>query len=370
MRNHSLLSVLIILVCSACVDRITFDVGVSESFPIVIDGFISDEPGPYEIKIAKAFDIESKQSLKVPISVKRLIISDNVGNSEALVETQSGNYRTNPTGIRGTIGRSYKLIVELLDGRIYESKPDTLLSSGTVDDVYQVFKSEKDKDGATNYGFDVFFNSSGGEKENFHFLWQFEGTFQVDTNPELYTEPCGESRCPKPRACSSYIVNNFGALEYVKLCECCTCWAKILNDVPIVSDNQLVSDGKFRDVKAGYVPVNQWTFLYKVHVAIKQMSLSPQAFAFWKAVKAQKDAATSLFQPVTGKVPNNFIQISGNPSAIEGIFYATSINKKSIFITRNDVPNQSVIPTQDLPFTDSCLSLFPNSTIEKPDFWE
>jgi len=370
MRCHSIFLILIILLGGSCLDRINFDVGIGSTFPIVVNGYISDQPGPYEIKISKAFDIESKQSIKAPISVRQLTISDNLGAKETLAEISPGTYQTQAGGIQGIVGRSYKLRVELLDGRVYESLPDTLLPSGTVDEVYYNFKSEKDTNGATNYGFDVLFNSSGGERNNFHFLWQFIGTFQVDTNPELHKVSCGESKCPNPRPCSAYIINDFGELEEVKPCECCTCWTNIFNDVPIVSDNQLVEGGKFKGVSAAYVPVNQWTFMYKVHAEVRQMSLSPRAFAFWKAVKAQKQSVTSLFQPVTGKVPTNFVQISGTTGAIEGLFYSTSISKKSLFITRNDVPQESMIPVQNLPFEDSCLSLFPNSTTTKPDFWQ
>jgi len=370
MRGHSIFSIIVVLLCCTCVDRISFDVGATSTFPIVIEGYISDQPGPYQINVSKAFDIESKQSFKSPISVKQLVITDNLGNSETLSETVPGTYQTSAGGIRGVVGRSYKLKAELLDGRVYESLQDTLLTSGTVDDVYFIFKAEKDQDGATFYGFDVLFNSTAGEKSDFHFLWQFVGTFQVDTNPELHKENCGQTKCPKPRPCSSYIVNNFGELEWVKPCECCTCWSNIYNDSPIVSDNQFVEEGRFHAVEAGYVPVNQWTFMYKVHAEVRQMSLSPRAFAFWKAIKSQKQAVTSLFQPVTGKVPTNFIQLSGTEAQIEGLFYATAITKKSVFITRNDVPLGSIIPEQNLPFEDSCLSLFPNSTTKKPDFWQ
>ncbi len=370
MRSRSIFSVIIILLCCTCVDRISFDVGTTSTFPIVIEGYISDQPGPYQINISKAFDIESKQSLKSPISVKRLVITDNLGNSETLTETVAGTYQTRAGGIRGVIGRSYKLNAELLDGRVYQSLPDTLLASGTVDDVYFNFKTDKDQEGATTYGFDVLFNSTAGEKSNFHFLWQFVGTFQVDTNPELHKVTCGESKCPRPRTCSGYVVNNSGELEQARFCECCTCWSNVFNDSPIVSDNQLVEGGRFKGVEAAYVPVNQWTFMYKVHAEVRQMSLSPRAFAFWKAIKAQKQAVTSLFQPVTGKVPTNFIQVSGTAGPIEGLFYATAITKKSVFITRNDVPSESMIPVQDLPFEDSCLSLFPNSTTTEPDFWQ
>jgi len=370
MRGQALHSIVLILSSAACVDRINIDVDTSTYFPVVIDGYISDQPGPYKIKITKAFDIQSKYSLREPVSVKRLVISDDRATSEVLTQVSHGVYQTSPTGIRGTVGRVYKLNIELLDGRVYETKPDTLYPAGTIDSVYHKFKEVK-TDTLITHGFDVLFNSSSGVKNKYNFLWKFVGTFQADTNPELYDTLCVEARCPKPLPCSSYVLNKItGELQNdYKPCLCCTCWYDFFNIEPLISSNQFIQNGRFTSVKATYIPVNQWTFMYKVHAEVRQLSLSRQAFDFWKAVKAQQGAAASLFQPVTGKIVSNFVQISGPTAEMEGLFFATSITSKAIFITREDVPNQLYIPPQNLPFKNTCRALFPNSTTIKPTYW-
>lgn len=363
------LIIFLVLVLSGCIDRIVFDVDAPATFPLAVEGFISTEPGPYTIKLSKAFDIESKQSIKTPISVKRVVLADDAGNSELLTQVADGEYQTNPTGIQGVVGRAYTLEIETLDGRVYRSNPDPLLPAGSVTEIYHQYKAEKNNEGETEYGFDVYFNSTSGSQDNYYFLWKFVGTFQVETNPELYTVPCGESRCPAPLPCSAYVLE-FGQLVYSQPCECCTCWSKFFNDEPVISDNQVIKDGSFVGVKIGYVPITQWTFMHKVHAEVQQFSLSPQAFAFWKSIKDQKQAIGSLFAPQAGKIPTNFVQLSGPKSPIEGLFYATAISKSSIYITRNDVPNPGVIPEVNPLFTDNCERLFPNTTSVKPDFWE
>jgi hypothetical protein len=378
MKDRSILSVLLILLGAGCVDRLDIDIGGSSYYPVVIDGHISDQPGPYVIRVSKAFDIESKLSLKTDINVKNMIITDNHGTSEKLTKIRPGVYQTHQNGIRGTIGRVYQLKVELLDGRVYESNPDTLLSPGSIDSIHYEYKEERINEGELIYGFDVFFNSSSGDRSNFHFLWQFVGTYKVDANPELYDTICIanisaelEGRCPKPLPCSGYVYNReLEVLEMIEPCECCICWVNFFNENVIISDNQLIEGGSLRAIKAGYVPINQWTFKYKVNVEIRQLSLSRQSFAFWKSVKDQKQASNSLFLPVTGKVPSNFTQIGGPTAPVEGVFFATSISSKSVFITPKDVPNQSTIPVQDFPLANSCLRLFANASTLKPSFWE
>lgn len=356
--------ILLVVLFSQCVDRIQFDTTPSV-FPVALDGFITDQPGPYEVRVNRAFDIESKNTPKTPLSVRRMEILDNLGNQERLQEAEPGVYRTSAGGIRGVIGRSYRVIVELLDGRIYESIPDTLRASGQVDEIKYRFVSGN----ATTQppGFNVTFDARGGAAIDNYYLWRFIGTYQIDTDPELADVSCGESRCPRPRPCSGFILDQ-GNLVEVGPCTCCTCWVDFFNDVPILSDNRFVQSGRFQDMYAAFVPLNQWIFLHKVYARVEQRSLSRRAFLFWKAIKDQKEAANSLFQPISGRLPRNFIQRAGPEGNLEGIFYAAAVASKGVFITRDDVPNVNLIPPVVVPFRDSCLE-FPNSTNLRPAFW-
>ena len=83
-----------VLLCGACVDRININVSSGSAFPVVIDGYISDQPGPYRILVTKAFDIESKTSIKSPIQVKSVVISDNFGTTESLSAVSQGVYQS------------------------------------------------------------------------------------------------------------------------------------------------------------------------------------------------------------------------------------------------------------------------------------
>jgi hypothetical protein len=366
--NKTLLTFALLILAASCVDRVNFDPPLPGAFAVVIDGFITDQPGPYEVKISKAFDIQSKTSIKQMVNANSVVLSDDLGHTETLTRIDDGVYWTDPNGMRGTIGRSYSIKVTLLDGRVYESDPDVLYSGGSVDSIYQEFITWVDQDGATQYGFDLFFNSTAGDLDHNQVLWKMIGTYQVDTNPEAHKVSCGETKCPSPLPCSSYRLNN-GQLEYYKPCYCCTCWVNFYNDMPLVSDDQLALNGKFNRVKADVIPVTQWTFLYKVHVEIEQYSLSPNAFNFWRAIKAQKMATNSLFQPLTGKIDGNFHQVSGTPGPVEGLFYSSSVTRRSTFIKRSDLPSEGLIPPVKIPYEDSCLG-FKNSTNLQPDFWQ
>jgi hypothetical protein len=126
----------------------------------------------------------------------------------------------------------------------------------------------------------------------------------------------------------------------------------------------------------GYVPVNYYTFYEKYRVQILQMSLSKNAFEYWKAVRAQKDGINNLFQPASGKIPTNLFESSGTLTVV-GLFSASAIHKRQIFFDRYtpDKVDLSRIPIDCLgregPMGESCLNAFQGSsaTTEKPADW-
>ena len=375
--------IVLILFASACLDRIYIDVGDIAVNTIAVNGHITNEPGPYQVAINMAFDIESKESLRHPVSAERVVISDNTGASEVLTEASAGIYVTKADGIRGTVGRTYSLRIELQDGRVYESVPDTLLEAGKIDNLYSEFTEEQTPENVTLYGFDVKFTPSIVTENRYHLMWKFTGTFQSDTNPEFKEdEPCGEitcqgcNRCNYRPLCSG--IRNMSPLPgidraiFVRIgpCECCTCWYDFFNTQILLSDDLFVQEGKFSTQTAMHIPLEAWTFQHRVYAKVTQFTLSRKAFDFWKAVKDQKTAINSLFQPVTGKIKTNFVQVSGPPVGIEGLFFAAGTASKAMFIDRDDVREGVPIPEPGVLFDNSCLKLFPYATTEKPEFWE
>ena len=379
-KLNTSLSYFLIFLATACVDRFYYDIDKSVTNGISIVGFISDQPGPYEVKVNSIFDIESLESTRTPTSVESIELSDNLGETEILRQVSTGVYQTSPSGIRGLAGRVYKLKVTLFDGKVYESLPDTILAPGSLDSVYLKFVDRYNDLGIKEYSFDILFDASYDVKTNNQFIWKFTGTFQAETQPENY--PANKNcfyldeiqLCNFVPPCSG--LRNVGTnlspiYERRYPCTCCQCWYYLYNDNLIISDDLFNGKGVLKGVNVQNVPLNQWTLLHKIRVDMSQMSLTDNSFRFWKAIKDQKAAIGSLFQPVTGTIPNNFIQTRGNLVPIEGLFYATAISNKTQYIKQSELaPDIRYLISLEKPiFGDDCRNLFPNSTNLKPGFW-
>jgi hypothetical protein len=359
----------------SCVDRIQFDIDKPLDYGISVSGFISDQPGPYRISIFSVFDIDSKTSPKTGVEVNKLVISDNEGASEVLRMVTLGIYETSSGGIRGKVGNVYTLRIELLNGSVYESLPDTLLAPGRLDSIYYSFEEIEMSNGASEYGFDVFANGTKGESNVKSFLWEMKGTFKADTNPGgKGCFPSADGTCNFLPVCTG--LNNLSppsapVKEYERIgpCTCCTCWYDIYNARPILSDDFFSASTDYLGLKIEHIPLSGWYFMYKMRLEINQMSLTYNSFHFFESIRDQKDGLNNLFQPINGKIPINFIQLSGEKLPIQGLFFAAGLSKKSIYISRDNVPNANLIPSVQGFGNVVCTSLFPNATSDKPVFW-
>lgn len=372
-RTIKLRWILIYLILCACVERIEFDIPPVE-LQTVVEGMISDSPGPYTVKVSHGISLDSDTSDRAPIRNVMIKLYDDEGNVEDLVETNPGEYMTGGL-IQGKVGHSYYIRLETPDGKIFESEPETINPSGDLDNIRIAYEARTVK---KSYGdvaadvFNIYVDSHAASAAESYVRWRFRGTYKVFTSPELHmTEFPPYTPYKNPYPCSGVRVvagptGSGGLLLRFADCICCTCWARHYEPFPQLSDTQLASNGQFNNVKVGEVPINNATFHEKYLVEIDQMSLSQEAFDFFRIVREQKESAADLFQPPSGEIRGNIRAINSG-DAIVGIFWATSITKKSLFIYPTDIP----YPLPPIDFvTLPCNRFYPNASTVQPENWE
>jgi hypothetical protein len=361
--------IILFMLLSACVDKIDFSAR-APAFQIVVEGMISDEPGPSTVTLSEALPLNADSIYREPIQHASITLYDDAGNSEPFLETTPGVYRTQGI-LQGRVGHSYHIVIETEDGHTLESKPDIINSVGAIEDIRYEYEARTQTE---SWGevpadvFKIFVDASAGSGTEHFVRWRFNGTYKVVTEPELHTTWLqGTSRFLDPPPCSGYIVApalGGGRLEKVAECTCCACWISQFESMPSVADDKLVSGNRFRNINVGEVPINAFTFFDKYQVMIEQMSLSQQTYEFFKLIRAQKDAAASLFQPPPAEIKGN-IHARDAGVSVAGIFWAASVSRRSVFIPKTAVPYLLPPPK----FTDSCTKLV-NSTNQEPGGWE
>jgi Domain of unknown function (DUF4249) len=354
------------LLIGSCIDRIEIALPDAKTSQLVVDGVVTDEPGSYTVKLSFSSSIDGFLQFNRPFTARRVIIFDNEGNVEELKPIETGTYQTMPDGIRGVVGRAYSLRIETADGNVYESIPDRMNPVGKIDSIYYEYDIFQPIDSPSEFGLTVYADAKGVPESDNQFRWKFTGIFETNTNPELHrvscASPCG---CLDPRPCAFDIDG----------CSCCKCWATQHESKPHVSDNQFVRDGIFKKISLEKIPFEYFSFQIKYRIEVKQMSLSRAAFDYWKTIQTQKEGASSLFQPPTGRARTNIFHKNGTHE-VQGIFYAAAVSKKQLYLTNKEVLKEwkrvqiPVLWCMAGIMPEDCRLAFPFSTTKKPEDWK
>jgi len=354
----------IFLVAAACITPIEF--AVPETDPLlVVDGSITTEPGPYQLKLFKSFVVNDRYENPVPEFGATVTLYDDLGNSEVFDEVAKGEYQTSGS-IRGTTGRSYYITIRTLEGKEYESDPETIRDPGTLDSLYYEYVSEVQIVNGKEQpfrGFRIYVDGKGSPEANL-LRWKWTGTYRILTFPEQHTRITDRGPVPDPLPCSGYRYRD-GAITQFEFCSCCTCWLNTYPDRPILSDEQFVSGNEYRKVAVAFVPLDRRLFHEKFHISVEQLSMSQVSYDFWKSVRDQKDGATSLFQPPNAKARSNVRAITPGEEVL-GLFTASGVKRRSLFLYPYMSPDL-ILPIDTIK--GSCLKVDPTATTARPDFW-
>jgi len=376
MMKKTLIGIVLMFLLLGCVDRLFYDITTPNRFGLSISGHITDDGGPHRVNVFRNFDTESRDSLKTGVSAKRVVISDADGNTAELSQVVSGVYETKAGDMTGRVGGIYKVTVELDDGRVYESKPDTLPAGGAIDTAYYKFVGRATPDNYI-YEYEIYFNANRkAARSQTFFSWSNKMTYKSLTHPEYdhnqcYPRPDAPAICNFVPPCTG--IKNVGtsampSWDQVGPCTCCTCWYDQYSPYLLLSDNIPPVDERYSDVLVDRIKQTGWNMMYKMRIEIMMQSLSLQSYRFWKTVRDQRSATTNIFQPITGKIQGNIVQVSGADVPVEGVFYATSVNSKVFYIVRGETPT-NLIPSADFGNAIPCTRLAPNARTTMPSYW-
>jgi len=142
MRPLIIVSLLIILGLTACQKVIDLKLK-NDSGKYVIEGNVTNLPGPYKVTIGKTDAVNADYSLQ-GVSRATVIISDNAGNTETLQETSPGLYLTR--SLQGAEGRTYYLDIQVGSSHLTATSvmPHQVpLDSLYMEDVFNFSKTVK-----------------------------------------------------------------------------------------------------------------------------------------------------------------------------------------------------------------------------------
>jgi hypothetical protein len=276
---------------------------------LVIDGVITDQPGPQVIKLSRSINFDNTRVLRVyPVPEQKAIVTikDRQGVVENGQEVQPGTYQFNT--IQGVVGHTYELSIQTADGNMYVSQPETMRPVPSIEKIDFEFKFYDHLfiNAAGNpriLPMDAFFIyvtvNDPSEKGNYY-RWQSDGIFEF------------------------FSLNDNPAIKQ--------CWAPVprLESKIEIEDDTNINGKSFRQLVC-VIPYDRPT---QYLVKIRQQSLTEAAHNFWKASLAQQVSTGSLFDAPPAAVTGNVYNVADPEETVLGFFGASSIFRTSLLLER------------------------------------
>ncbi len=308
------------LLINSCVDQYWPDIKGNDEQIIVIDGKISNEPGPYTVKLSYSSELQNPQFNG--ISGATVIIEDNEGNAETLTEVSFGVYQTAENGIQGVIGRSYKVSVTASQGKHFESDFQELLAPSS----YELISAEEEirisQDNEEEYeeGYQFYISPILNSPGKTFLYWEVIETYEYHSFFRIHRIYNGH----KPGTV-------LGTAENFRMPQADTlfrCWlTQAVNEKFVFNTTQL-KEGSDNKIPLHFVKYNSEKLKYKYSILINQYNISEKAYTYMKNLADQQLSQGGLYttQPyqLRGNIKNTedeneivlgyFLVGSGDPS--------------------------------------------------------
>ena len=318
---------------------------------LVVEGMITDAPGPYLIKLSRTLSYNSDTDAR-EIGAK-VNVTDELGNNYPFKEKHWGQYYSDSASFRGQIGRNYTLFIYRKNGAIYKSSVCPLNNKVSIDSIYSSYGSiqvTKQPDDNGNYqiknGWQIYTDINFMQAKNIRLDVMGIDSFRSTT---YYY-----SRDPiLPLTYESEIISDSSY------------FSNMINFYPTIKSNtHYNTDGTLKNINVAYViasirDTNKYSMgkrtgnsfadtTYDIYcptsiIQINAYSISDITFNYYYNLnKLLNSSSTSLFEPIPTQLKGNMICITDSSTLVFGLFEANSFSTKRFPLMGKSITNPPI----------------------------
>jgi hypothetical protein len=378
---------LFLLFLASCISSYTPGYVENEQ-ALVVEGLITDQPGPYTINISLSTQRWSVNTYIRMSGFTVWITDDNGGKYDLNEGEKIGSYITDPATFRGEAGRIYTLHL-ISNNRLgnvhYESYPAKMIAAPPIDSIYYEKRLYNQPGFGTVEGCQIYLNTQDPAGECRFFRWEFVETWEFNL-PVDYMVP--NKTCWRTENSEGIFIKNASSLE-----------------------NGKVIRFPLREIQN---PVDRLSVKYSL--LVNQFSLNEDDFYYWDKIKKMTESGGGLYDVVPASIYSNVYCPTDISKKVLGYFSVSAVKSKRIFIKDHFLENNmmyfncvsdtihksgnywvkynflthrndtitgenisfwtlynyplSVPPVKFITWNKDCADCTTRGTINKPDFWD
>lgn len=309
--------ILITILLYSCVDRFIPDIQDGQQQFLVVDGLISNQPGPYYVNITLSSSLDNENTTLSGVNVS---IESETGENENLTEISPGRYAT--SSIQGVVGNSYRLNLVYQSAQ-FQSTWEKILPSAEIDSVSfeEQLKGTTDKEiEVAGLQFYVYSHSQPDGPEYFRFEWEEVWRIGVRWPPSyLFLGNDLFTNNPDIRS---------------------TCW-RYNNPANInIATTTGLSNNRLTKHPLQFITPEEERYSRRYSLNVKQYSLDEEEYIFWKNLQESNEEIGSLFDRQPATVIGNISSINESDDVILGYFSANGVTESRKYVSSTEVSSK------------------------------
>jgi len=294
--------ILIVLLINSCITQFIPATNESQEF-LVVEGLITDQPGPYTIKLSKTLPLGIR-STATPVKGSVVTITDDLGSTISLKETDAGTYVTDSAVFSGKTGRSYTLHIYTNSGisrRNYESLPIEMKPVPPIDSVYyeKIEITGNEMWNQNPEGCLVYLDTHDPTNQCNYYRWEFTDTW--------------EFRLPYE------VPNN-------------TCWTSSASDEINIKSTASLSEARISKYLLSFISNNSDRLTVKYSILVNQYSINEDEYVYWDKLRNISQQVGGLYDMIPSAISSNVRCISNPDEKVLGYFSVSAKKSRRIFI--------------------------------------
>lgn len=364
MKKIALVIILLFIhfLATTCVEPISLKIK-EEAPKLVVDGQINNQDDSCVVRLSytKAYlsDESGNNTTSLPAIADRVQIIDDEGNQTELMLYKPGIYVTK--AIKGKVGNTYILKIEMPNGKEYQSIPETLPDVANITKIsHEVVEDKRYINSVlfTDIKVEIkaHFQDPILEKNYYKWKWLGETTMKFKT----FVDPPPGGPNPIPSNC------------YYK-------FIPYLSD-PYQDELTIEQDENFDGLDHQAVILSfggnnlDFRFYSGVNMMIAQYSLTKNAYNYWEKMKKLIGSQGSIFDPTPFSVRGNIYNVEDENEPVLGYFGASSVKyiRYQFFVSKPRT-TPPCPPSNPPPMKDICLdcrNLGPDYSLIPPAYWQ
>lgn len=313
-QTKLLLSLLIMLMLSACVKPFTPNIDGAAASKVVVSGRITNVEGFQTIVLSRSIPLNDK--VYENLSGCSVSIWDENDHEFVLNEFEEGKYHVWMNGEDLIIGRAYHLIITTPEGEKLVSSPDVLTQVGDVN--LPEFKLDSIYNSAYNYytrGIQLFVDVSGNENTSPYYLFEIDATYEHHAKYAREWYYNGSIH---------HIYPPDSSLMY--------CWTTFRVPEIVTLSTENLSANEFNNFPLYFVPLNRDYLTFGYSLLLRQVGLSREAFLYWEMVRLNNNQNADLYSKQPVDTQGNIKNTTNPEKEVLGFFSASAVSETRFFI--------------------------------------